>query len=844
MSDQPSIRISGAREHNLANITIEIPRNRLTVITGVSGSGKSSLAFDTLYAEGFRKYLESLSARSRALLARLPRPDVDTVEGLTPVIAIAQHTASGGDARSTIATATEIADYARILWAGAGQPFCPLDGAPVRRETIDGCVERVFTLPKGARLILLAPVIEAPPAVLREEVERLRLKGWSRIRIGGNLREIDENDLIPRSRSNLPLEVVVDRIVLRPDQRSRIADSLEMAFREGGQRAFVMYQEDRDGPFQEIALALDFACTQCATVYPEPSSRLLNPNRPEGACPGCQGTGEVNAKTDEDAALCPECGGARLSAYARSIRLFDRSITAFFASSVDDATAFSSSLDPTQDSALIPWRDAIAGLRARLGFLHEVGLGYLALDRPFHSLSGGEAQRVRLATQAGTGLSGVTYVLDEPSIGLHPRDVHRLNETLIRLRDRGSTVVVVEHDATTMNAADYLIEMGPAAGEHGGQVLFNGTVDEARTSPRSLSGPFLSGARRIEHPAATAHPDKGFLTIYKARAHNLKAINVRFALGCLNVICGVSGSGKSTLVHDVLAKSAAARLNRAQSVPGQHDRIEGLEAFESLVLVDQKPIGRSPRSNPATFTKLFDALRNTFASAPLAKVRGYQPSRFSFNVPGGRCENCRGDGVLSLNMEFLADAAIPCPSCHGARYNRETLEIRYRGLNIAEVLNLTVEQALRFFGKNPRIRRILETLDAVGLGYLRLGQPATQLSGGEAQRLKLSLELSKRQARSNLYILDEPTTGLHWIDIERLLEVLFRLRDAGNTIILIEHDLDCIRLADWIVELGPEGGAAGGQLLFEGTHSKWHQLPTATPTLLAFRQQTTIPNPS
>ncbi len=946
MTDLPIIRIRGARQHNLANIDVDIPRNQLTVITGVSGSGKSSLAFDTLYAEGYRKYLESLSARSRMLLSRLSRPDVDYVEGLTPVIAIAQQTSAGGDPRATIATVTEIADYARILWAGAGQPFCPLDGAPVRRQTIDDCVDRVFSIPSGSRLILLAPLIEAPPAVLREEIERLRLKGWTRVRIGGQLREIDDPKLIPRQKEALKLEVVIDRIVLRSDQRSRIADSLEMAFREGERRAIVMYQETRDSKFRDISLGLNFSCTECATVYPEPSARLLNHARPEGACPTCRGTGEArrfdpdliipdpslslrngaikpwrlggkamiirrnailrqlseqvpfdprmpwkdlpidirdlilhgdpsrefafklksgrsapvqmpfggviadledsvaNTSSDgfrarlmtfQNTTICPDCNGERLSPYARSIRLRDQPITRFFSSTISDALAFARSLDPLVDPSLAPWRDAISGLQARLGFLVEVGLDYLGLDRPFNTLSGGEAQRVRLATQAGTGLAGVTYVLDEPSIGLHPRDVHRLNGTLARLRDRGSTVVVVEHDATTMSAADHLIELGPGAGEHGGEVLFVGTVDQACRNPRSLSGPFLSGERRIEHPAAAAHPERGFLTIRNAREHNLRGIDARLALGCLNVVCGVSGSGKSTLVHDILAKAAGGQLNRAKSIPGLHDRIDGLDAFESLILVDQKPIGRSPRSNPATFTKLFDALRTAFASAPLAKVRGYGPSRFSFNVSGGRCENCRGDGVLSLEMEFLADATIPCPSCGGARYNRETLEVRYRGKNIAEVLEMTVEQAAAFFGKNPRIHRILDTLNAVGLGYLRLGQPATQLSGGEAQRLKLSLELSKRQNGGNLYILDEPTTGLHWIDTERLLEVLFRLRDAGNTIVLIEHDLDCIRLADWIVELGPEGGEGGGQLLFEGPVGDWLRLPDPTPTLDAFR---------
>ncbi|MGF1531542.1 MAG: excinuclease ABC subunit UvrA [Puniceicoccaceae bacterium] len=946
MEPTSEIQIRGAHEHNLKGVDVNIPKNRLTVITGVSGSGKSSLAFDTLYAEGYRKYMESLSARSRMFLSQIRRPEVDSVEGLTPVIAIAQHTSDGAQPRSTVATVTEVADYARLLWAGAGTPHCPLDGAVVKKQTIDDCIGRVFSLPADCKLILLAPVVEGPTAVIRETVEQLKLKGYARVRVDQEILEIDQPEVVRRRPGQILLEVVIDRVILRSDQRSRIADSLEIAFREGENQATVLFQSPGEETFNELKLGLNFSCSQCATTYPQPSPRLLNWSRPEGACPVCHGTGEerrfdsalvvpnpslslrkgaikpwrlgskkmiirrnamlkqlseqvpfdpnlpwsdlpvevqqlilhghpekqfsfklrpgkaapevtvfagvledlrqtfqnttseglqARLSTYQKADTCSACGGRRLAPYPRSLLFQSLSICDFLQSTIGEAAAMIEGLAP-ETPDLLPWREAIQGLANRLRFLEETGLHYLTLDRPFGSLSGGEAQRVRLATQAGTGLSGLTYVLDEPSIGLHPRDIERLNHTLLNLRDRGSTVVVVEHEAATIRAADHLIEIGPGAGESGGQVVFTGPVEQSFASPSSISGPFLSGQRRIEHSGTVQHPDKGFLRVLGAEAHHLKSIDVQFAIGCLNVVCGVSGSGKSSLVSHILAKAAAVKLNRATQWPAKHRAIKGLEAFNSLVLVDQKPIGRSARSNPATFTKVFDELRKVFALTSLAKVRGYDPSRFSFNLPGGRCERCKGEGVLPLPMDFLSEATIPCTSCGGKRYNRETLEIRYRGKTIADVLEMTVEEAISFLSKHPKIIRVLQTLRDVGLGYLRLGQPATQLSGGEAQRLKLSLELSKSQTGANLYILDEPTTGLHWIDIERLFEVLVRLRNAGNTIIIIEHDLDLIRLSDWLVELGPEGGPLGGYLLYEGPTGSWITSPEDTPTLTAYRQ--------
>jgi excinuclease ABC subunit A len=940
---QKSIRIRGARQHNLRNLDLRLPRDRWIVITGVSGSGKSSLALDTLYAEGYRKYMESLSTRARQVLDQLERPEVDFIEGLSPVIAVEQHSARGANPRSTVASLTEIADYARVLWAAAGQPHCPLDGAPVRQRSIDDCVERVFAEPEGSRLQILAPRLVGKPSLIREELGTLQQKGYSRVRVDGRIARLEENDLVDRSRPEQVLELVVDRIVLRPDQRGRLADSLELAFAEGDERALVLVQEEREGPWREFSLSRAHACTHCGTVYPAPTPRLFSWNSPEGACPQCSGVGEVfrfdpelfvpdpslpvrkgalkpwrlgpkkriierNAllrqlaeqlpfdptlpwedlpeqvrrillhgsgertfafKTgpgnrapeekpfpgvlpDLEESLrttrsegwrarmltyqrklpCTDCGGARLGAYPRHVLLAGRSFPDFLRSPVEEAVRWTEEDLRPEAGPLAP--DAVDGLAHRLRFLGEVGLGYLTLDRPFATLSGGEAQRTRLATQLGMGLVGVIYVLDEPSIGLHPVDNERLLRNLADLRDRGNTVVVVEHDEDMMRAADHLVELGPGAGREGGGVVYEGPPAEAGADPASRTGAYLEGRESLRRLRRPLPPGEEWLTVQGARAHNLRDVEVAFPVGLLSVVCGVSGSGKSTLVHDILAAEAARRLNGADRWPAAHAGLRGLEHFEKVVEVDQSPIGRSPRSNPATFTGLFTSLRQLFAKVPLARIRGYGPSRFSFNVAGGRCEHCKGDGLIALDMQFMSDVFVECPSCRGQRYNRETLEVRYRGHNIAEVLELTVEDARELFQRAPHLRAKLDLLHEVGLGYVKLGQSATTLSGGEAQRLKLADELSRRQQGRSLYLLDEPSTGLHWDDLQRLVQILYRLRDAGNTILLVEHHLDLVSLADWVVELGPGGGTEGGSLLFAGRPEDWDRAgPTPTRRALA-----------
>lgn len=938
---EPVIHLKGAREHNLRNLELRIPRGKLVVITGVSGSGKSSLAFDTIYAEGYRKYMESLSARARQYLDQLHRPDVDFIHGLPPVVAIEQRTIAGANPRSTVATVTEIADYARLLWTVCGEQYDPVDGAPIERRSLDDCITRIFQEPEGSRLVLLAPIMAAKAAVLREELPRLVQKGFQRARINGEIRELQDDKIIPGGSGAITVDVVVDRVVLNGDQRGRLADSLELAFREGGDAAIVMVQENREAPWREFRLSQSLAGTKSGIVYEPLTTRHFSWNSPDGACPTCGGLGQtmqfrddlvvpdpsksvragaikpwrigskamiikrnailkqlseqlpfdrtvpweempeetrrlilhgtgdrlfsfklkrgntkpetmpfagVMADLEESrrtsssdglrarlmayqfSSLCEDCQGSRLNARARHVRIEGTSFTDFIALGIEPAKAFIESLWQKQER-YAPAMDAVRGLRERLGFLDEVGLDYLTLDRGYASLSGGEAQRVRLATQLGMGLVGVAYILDEPSIGLHPVDNKRLIETLIGLRDRGNAVLVVEHDEDTMKVADQLIELGSGAGEQGGQLIFQGTPVACMASPKSRTGPYLSRESEVMRDADHKQPRYGSFTIVGARENNLQSLNVSFPYGLLTVVCGVSGSGKSTLVNDILARAAAFKLNGAKAIPGLHDEIDGLDHFKSVVRVDQEPIGRSPRSNPATYVKLFDPLRNLFAKCPLAKVRGYKANRFSFNVRGGRCEKCQGDGQIKLDMQFLGDVFVECPSCRGQRYNRETLEIRFKGYNIADVLDMTVEEAMRLFRNQPKIHEKLATLSAVGLGYVKLGQPANTLSGGEAQRIKLSLELSKRQQGETLYLLDEPTTGLHWEDIQKLMDLLFKLRDAGNTIIIIEHQLDVIRLADWLVELGPGGGKHGGRLVFEGTPedmAKAKDSPTGT----------------
>lgn len=938
-----SISIKGAREHNLQNISLDIPRDQLVVITGVSGSGKSSLAFDTVYAEGYRKYIDSLSTKARLVLEQIPRPDVDFIQGLSPVIALEQRTGSGGSPRSTVATVTEIADFARVLWAVCGTPYCPKDGAIIERRSMDDCLARVFAEPESSRLMILAPWMITKPAILREELPRLQQRGFQRVRLNGAVRRLDEPDLIDSKAAEIVAEIVVDRLVLAAEQRSRLADSLDLAFSEGGDRAIVLI-EDKSAPngWRELPLSNRLACVACGDVYDAISPRHFSWNHAEGACTECGGLGETlqfqpellvpdplktvksgaikpwrlgskqmiikrnailkqlaeqlpfdpnvaweeldaevraqivhgtgsrhfsfklkggNSKPEkmefggvladleamrrtttsdglrarlmayQTSSRCETCEGRRLRPSSLSVLIEGKSIADFLCMSLQEAEAFIAALQVGAKYATVG--DAIHGLAERLSFLNKVGLSYLTLNRSYATLSGGEAQRVRLATQLGMSLIGVVYILDEPSIGLHPLDNRRLIQTLQDLRDRGNSVLVVEHDADTMRAADHLIELGPGAGIEGGKLIFEGEPEASYSDDSSRSGAFLSGRQRVEKLADPRRPTGEWLTIKEATENNLQSVTASFPVGLLTVVCGLSGSGKSTLVNDILAKAAALKLNRAKSIPGKHIRVEGLEYFNTVVQVDQSPIGRSPRSNPATYTKLFDQLRDLYAKCSIAKIRGYKPSRFSFNVSGGRCERCKGDGVIKLDMQFMADVYSECTSCSGQRYNRETLDVRFKGLSIADVLAMSVDEALAVFDKQPRIADKLRTLSDVGLGYMKVGQPATTLSGGEAQRIKLSLELSKRQQGETLYILDEPTTGLHWLDVQRLMDLLFKLRDAGNTILIIEHDLDVIRLADWVIELGPEGGAGGGVIVYAGDVASFVQ-GSETPTQQVF----------
>ena len=959
------IHVKGAREHNLKNLEVRLPRGKLVVITGPSGSGKSSLAFDTIYAEGYRKYMESLSAAARQVLDQLKRPDVDFIHGLSPVLAIEQRTGAGGP-RSTIATATEIADYAQLLWALAGEQFCPKDGGRVVQRSLDDNVQRVLAECAGERVMLLAPFMRAKPSVLRDELPRLRQRGFQRVRMDGEVRNLDDNNVVPAGAGTreLVVELVVDRLVAAVEQRSRLADSLELAFREGRDRAIVLAQKSADAPWRELSLSQSRACESCGDVFEKLTPRHFSFQHREGACPTCDGLGrklrfvpelivadpeksvregaikpwriggknliikhnallkqlaeqlpfdpdvpwqklpdetrrlilrgagdrqfafklkrmrearampfpgviadleESFRHTDSDgfrarlttfmvSGECPECRGTRLNARSGCVRIASLGARPSPAAGVEKrpgtvalpgentaggitfpdfmrldlaaAHAFARELVAVhgENPAL---KEVVSGVEQRLHFLLETGLGYLTLERDYGTLSGGEAQRVRLATQLGMGLIGVIYVLDEPSIGLHPHDNQKLLETIVALRDRGNTVIVVEHDEDTMRLADELIELGPEAGVEGGQILFQGTPAACMKLPAKVSrtGAYLARKLAVTREAKPKTPDGAFLTVREARANNLRGIDAKFPVGLLTCVTGVSGSGKSTLVLDILAAHAARKLNGAKSIPAPHRHIENLDFFEKLVQVDQEPIGRSPRSNPASYVDLLPLLRDLYAQVPLAKVRGYKASRFSFNVRGGRCERCQGDGVIKLDMQFMPDAYAPCPSCDGRRFNRETLEVMFHGKSIADVLELTVREAIKLFRNIPRVIDKLETLDAVGLGYLTLGQSATTLSGGEAQRIKLSLELSKRQQGSTLYILDEPTTGLHWTDIQKLMDLLFKLRDAGNTVVVIEHNLDVINLADWIIDLGPGGGREGGELIFAGSRADLEAAP-------------------
>ncbi|MCX7814045.1 MAG: excinuclease ABC subunit UvrA [Tepidimonas ignava] len=915
------LRVRGARTHNLRAVDLDIPKDALVVITGVSGSGKSSLAFDTLYAEGQRRYVESLSAYARQFLQRLDKPDVDLIEGLSPAIAIEQKAASHNP-RSTVGTVTEIHDHLRLLFARVGVPHCPDHDVPLLAQTVPQMVDALLARPADARLLLLAPL--RPDGDPQATVQALQGRGFVRFRLDGAVLDVDE--ALARAAQAQRLEVVVDRLRVRADARQRLHDSLEVALQLGEGHAVALWPDDeRAEPLHARA-----TCPHCGYTGPELEPRLFSFNAPQGACPSCNGLGHVevfdparvvafpelslaggaiqgwdrrNPQTyaivqslarhygfdpetpwhdlpervrqvllhgsgDEAIAFeylgdrgrrvtqhhpfegivpnlqrrwqrsdapavrealarlrtrqpCPDCGGARLRREACAVYVGEgpqrRNLPALEGMTLADALAWFEALQLRGARADIGQR-LLAEIRARLRFLNDVGLPYLTLQRSAETLSGGEAQRIRLASQIGSGLSGVMYVLDEPSIGLHQRDNDRLIATLQRLRDLGNTVIVVEHDEDTMRAADHLIDLGPGAGEHGGRVMAQGHWTEVARQPDSLTGQYLSGARRIAVPAQRRRWQPGAaLRLRGARGHNLRAIDVDIPVGLLTCVTGVSGSGKSTLVNDTLLRAVAQHLHAGAAEPLPLEAIEGLEHIDKVIAVDQSPIGRTPRSNPATYTGIFALIRELLAETPAARERGWGPGRFSFNVPGGRCEACQGDGVVRVEMHFLPDVYVPCEVCGGARYHRETLEVRYKGLNVAELLALTVQQAHGLFANVPALQRRLQTLLDVGLGYIRLGQSATTLSGGEAQRLKLAQELARRDTGRTLYILDEPTTGLHFADVELLLQVLLRLRDAGNTIVVIEHNLDVIKCADWVIDLGPEGGDGGGRVVACGT---------------------------
>jgi excinuclease ABC subunit A len=916
---EDALIVRGAREHNLKNIDVTIPRDRLTVITGLSGSGKSSLAFDTIFAEGQRRYVESLSAYARQFLGLMEKPDVDAIEGLSPAISIEQKTA-GHNPRSTVGTVTEIYDYLRLLYARAGTPHCANCGRPVERQSAGQIADTLLAWPEGTRVEILAPIVRGRKGEFRDQFESARKQGFVRAMVDGELIELAEPPKLNR-KVNHDVSVVVDRLTVRADDRGRLADSLETALRLAD--GMVEVTKHAGGGKSETQLFSEkYGCPVCGISMPELEPRHFSFNSPFGACPACSGLGtrrsasaelvlgdpsisllegvvlpwgepdgylrrvilpalarqlkfELNTpwgklaprvqdalllglskkrgdpesagkwegilsnvqrrynETTSDAvrseleeymvvAICPECNGLRLKPESLAVTVAGRNIGEFGDLSVSDASEFVGSIPIRAPGK--PGLDAdIAGpilkeVGERLRFLVDVGLEYLTLSRTAESLSGGEAQRIRLATQIGSRLVGVLYILDEPSIGLHQRDNARLLATLMRLRDLGNTVIVVEHDEETIRAADHLIDLGPGAGKHGGEVIAEGTVAEVIANPKSITAQYLSGRTRIEIPSQRRARDaRRTLRVEDAREHNLRNVNLDVPLGLFVAVTGVSGSGKSTLIEDILHRALARHLYRARVIPGAHGRITGLEHLDKVIDIDQSPIGRTPRSNPATYSGLFTPIRELFAEMPEAKLRGYGPGRFSFNVKGGRCESCQGDGLVKIEMHFLPDVYVTCETCKGKRYNRETLEVRFRGLSISDVLELTVEDALALFEHQPRIAQKLATLNDVGLGYIHLGQSATTLSGGEAQRVKLATELSKRDTGRTLYILDEPTTGLHFEDVRMLLHVLHRLVDRGNTVLVIEHNLDVIKTADWIVDMGPDGGSRGGTVVAAGT---------------------------
>ncbi|MDA0173212.1 excinuclease ABC subunit UvrA [Solirubrobacter taibaiensis] len=921
-SRQNSIVVTGAREHNLKDVTVELPRDSLVVITGLSGSGKSSLAFDTIYAEGQRRYVESLSAYARQFLGQMDKPDVDSIEGLSPAISIDQKTTSRNP-RSTVGTVTEIYDYLRLLWARVGKPHCFNCGRPIAAQSAEQIIDQIMGLEEGTRFMVMAPIVRGRKGEYGKQLAELRSEGFTRVKVDGELRQLEEEIVLDKKYKH-DISVVVDRLVMRPELRKRLADSVETAV-SLADGILEVETVPREGDPEIFTYSERFACLHCGISMPELEPRSFSFNAPHGACPRCTGLGsmmeidpelvvpdpslsinegailpwssgatgyyeqiaqaiaeryevDVDAsweeltedvqnlflygtngeklyvsyrnrmgrkrsymttfegivpnlerrykETDSDWSRekieeymsmrpCPECKGARLRPESRAVKVGGLPINEFTALSAKRAIEWMDQLElSSQDRAIA--RLILREIDERLRFLDNVGVGYLSMERASSTLSGGEAQRIRLATQIGSSLVGVLYILDEPSIGLHQRDNERLIATLQRLRDLGNTVLVVEHDEGTMRAADYVVDMGPGAGEHGGHVVAKGTAEEIMQVEHSLTGQFLSGTRKIEAPGARRKPSN-YVEIVGASQHNLKNVSVKVPLGVFCAVTGVSGSGKSTLINEILYKAVANKLNRARMRPGAHKRIKGLEHLDKIISVDQSPIGRTPRSNPATYIGLFDQIRDLYSKTQESRARGYKAGRFSFNVKGGRCEVCKGDGQIKIEMHFLPDIYVPCEQCHGKRYNRETLDIRFKGKTIADVLDMPVEEALEFFAHIPKLKRRLQTLHDVGLDYMRLGQPATTLSGGEAQRIKLAAELAKVATGRTLYILDEPTTGLHFADIQKLLEVLQRLVDQGNSVVVIEHNLDVIKTADRLIDMGPEGGEEGGQLMATGT---------------------------
>ena len=923
------IRIRGANEHNLKNIDVDIPRDKLVVLTGLSGSGKSSLAFDTIYAEGQRRYMESLSSYARQFLGQMEKPNVESIEGLSPAISIDQKT-TNRNPRSTVGTVTEIYDYFRLLYARIGIPHCPQCGKEIKKQTVDQMVDQIMELPEGTKIQLLAPVVRGRKGRHEKLFERAKKSGYVRVRVDGNLYELSEEIVLDKNIKH-NIEIIVDRLVVRPGIEKRMTDSIEnvLSLAEGLLTVDVIGDE----PLQ---FSQSFSCPDCGISIEEIEPRSFSFNTPFGACPTCYGlgykmefdvdlmipdqslsiaegaivamgwqsatdpksfTGSIlhalskeygfsletpfqdypqdikdiliygtggrsvkvhyvgqrgqgiydivfdgliksmerryretaseNMKAEYESFMritpCHDCGGQRLKASALAVTVGDKNIAEVTAMSIEKLEEFLNELELTPTQELIG-AQILKEIKARIRFLMNVGLDYLTLSRATGSLSGGEAQRIRLATQIGSGLVGVAYILDEPSIGLHQRDNDKLLDTLKHLRDLGNTLIVVEHDADTMLAADHVVDIGPGAGEHGGQIVAQGTAEEIMACEASITGDYLSGRVQVPVPEVRKEP-KGWLKVIGAAENNLKNIDVEIPLGVMTCVTGVSGSGKSSLVNEILYKALARKLNRARTIPGKHERIEGVEQLDKIINIDQSPIGRTPRSNPATYTGVFDLIRDLFAATADAKARGYKKGRFSFNVKGGRCEACSGDGILKIEMHFLPDVYVPCEVCGGKRYNRETLEVKYKGKNIYDVLNMTVEEALEFFENVPSIRRKMETLYDVGLSYIRLGQPSTTLSGGEAQRIKLATELSKRSTGKTMYILDEPTTGLHFADVHKLTDILARLTADGNTVVVIEHNLDVIKTADYIIDIGPEGGDKGGTIIATGTPEEITQNP-------------------